>query len=71
MDSDRCVQRACRFLLVSSVLIGWVASKQAVRDEFSNGGTVSTRWFGLWHFCVRFIAPVCILLIFLHQLGVI
>ena len=57
--------------LLKSLLIGWVASKQAVRDEFSNGGTVSSRWFGLWHFCVRFIVPVCILLIFLHQLGVI
>ena len=57
--------------LLTSLLIGWVASKQTVRDEFSNGGTVSSRWFGLWHFCVRFIVPVCILLIFLHQLGVI
>ena len=57
--------------LLTSILIGWVASKQTVRDEFSNGGTVSTRWFGVWLFCVRFIVPVCILLIFLHQLGVI
>ena len=57
--------------LLTSLLIGWGASKQTVRDEFSNGGTVSSRWFGVWHFCVRFIVPVCILLIFLHQLGVI
>ena len=57
--------------LLTSVLIGWVASKQTVRDEFSNGGTVGLRWFGVWRFCVRFVVPVCILLVFLHQLGVI
>ena len=57
--------------LLTSLLIGWIASKQMVRNEFSNGGTVSSRWFGVWHFCVRFIVPVCILLVFLHQLGVI
>lgn len=57
--------------LLTSLLIGWIASKQMVRNEFSNSGTVSSRWFGVWHFCVRFIVPVCILLVFLHQLGVI
>ena len=57
--------------LLTSLLIGWVASKQTVRDEFSNGGAVSSRWFGVWHFCVRFVVPVCILLVFLHQFGVI
>ena len=57
--------------LLTSLLIGWVASKKTVRDEFTNNGTVSQRWFEVWHFCVRFVVPVCILLIFLHQLGVI
>ena len=57
--------------LLTSLLIGWGASRQVVRDEFSNGGAVSQQWFSVWHFCVRFVVPVCILLIFLHQLGVI
>ena len=57
--------------LLTSLLLGWFVSKQTVRDEFTNGGTVSQRLFGLWHFSVRFVVPVCIVLIFLHQLGVI
>ena len=57
--------------LLTSLLLGWFASKQTVRSEFTNGGTVNRRLFGLWHFSVRFVVPVCILLIFLHQLGAI
>ena len=57
--------------LLTSLMIGWFVSKQTVRNEFTNGDTVSRPLFSIWHFCVRYIVPLCILLIFLHQFGVI
>jgi len=45
--------------------------RRVVKDEITNGGTLRSRFFGVYLFCVRFVCPVCILLIFLHQLGVI
>ena len=56
---------------LTSLLLGWFVSGKTVRDEFTNQGTVSLRLFGIWRFSIRFIVPLCILLIFLHQLGLI
>ena len=53
------------------LFLGWYVPKRVVRDEFTNWGTVSGRLFGIYLFCVRVVCPVCILLIFLHQFGVI
>ena len=52
------------------LFIGWVVPRQIVRDEFTNWGTVSRSLFSTFLFLVRFVCPVCILLIFLHQFGV-
>ena len=57
--------------LLTSIMIGWFVPAKTVGDEFTNQGTVSLRLFGVWLFCIRFVVPLCILLIFLHQLGVI
>ncbi len=57
--------------LLTSVMIGWFASGKTVRDEFTNHGTANVALFSAWRFSVRFIVPLCILLIFLHQVGVI
>ena len=57
--------------LLTSIMLGWFVPAKTVGDEFTNQGTVSLRLFGVWLFCVRFVVPLCILLIFLHQLGVI
>ena len=56
---------------LTSIMIGWLISRQTLRNEFTNGNTVSQSFFSLWHFCVRYVVPLCILLIFLHQFGVI
>ena len=57
--------------LLTSILLGWFASRQVLRDEFTNHGTLRGSLFGYWLASVKFIVPVCILLIFLHQFGVI
>ena len=55
---------------LTSILMGWFASRQLVQDEFTNGGTLSQTFFKAWFFSVRYIVPLCIVLIFLHQFGV-
>ena len=56
---------------LTCLLLGWVVPKKDVKDEFTNGGTVKDRFFDIYLFSIRFVCPICILLIFLHQLGVI
>ncbi len=51
------------------ILVGWVANKKLVRDEFTNYGTVSVAVYKVWLFLVRFVSPLCIATVFLHQLG--
>ena len=45
--------------------------RKLVHDEFTNWGTLRGTFFGVYLFLVRFVCPVSILLIFLHQLEVI
>lgn len=56
---------------LTSLFIGWFVSKPTVRDEFTNHGTIYTSLFPAYLFAVRYVVPFCILLIFLHQFGVI
>ncbi len=53
------------------ILVGWIAPRKMVRDEFTNWGTASVRVYGFWLFLVRFVSPLCIAVVFLHQLGII
>lgn len=53
------------------LFIGWYIPKKLVKDEFTNWGTVSKRFFGVYLFLVRYICPLAILAIFFHQFGVI
>ena len=52
------------------ILIGWVVPKRVVNDEFTNWGTLRARFYSVWLFTIRFVSPVCILAVFLHQLGI-
>ena len=56
--------------MLTCFFVGWYIPKQVVHDEFTNGGTLSNRFFGVYLFAVRYVCPICISLIFLHQLGV-
>ena len=55
---------------LTSLFIGWVVDQRLVHDELTNQGTVSEGLFRAYQFSVRYIVPLCILLIFLHQFGV-
>ena len=52
------------------IFVGWYIPKKVVHDEFTNWSTLRGRFFGVYLFMVRFVCPLCILIIFLHQLGV-
>lgn len=52
------------------IFVGYVMKKKDVADELSNNNAFPIKWFGAYHFIIRYMAPVAILLILLNQLGV-
>ena len=56
--------------LLACLFIGWYVPRDVVRDEFTNWGTTGVKLFPTFLFLVRFVCPVCIVLIFLHEFGV-
>ncbi|QUB75791.1 MULTISPECIES: sodium-dependent transporter [Prevotella] len=56
--------------LLTCLFIGWYVPKKLVKDEFTNWGTTRSIFFGTYYFLIRFVCPLAILAIFLHQLGV-
>ncbi|MCR4958184.1 MAG: sodium-dependent transporter [Prevotella sp.] len=56
---------------LTSLFVGWYVPKHIVREELTNQGTLRGRFIGIYLFCVRYVCPTCILLIFLHQMEII
>ncbi len=56
--------------LLTSIMLGWCVNLAIVKDELTNSGTIRESVFTVWLFAVRYIVPVCIILIFLHQFGI-
>lgn len=56
---------------LTCIFIGWFVPHKIVHDEFSNWGTLRGRFFHLFVFLVKYVCPLAILFIFLHQLEVI
>ena len=57
---------------LTCILLGWFVPHKLVRDELTNHGTLyQGRWFGFYIFLVKYVCPLCILWIFLHQLDLI
>ncbi len=58
---------------LTCLFLGWVVPPSIVTDEFTNQGTLHVPAWVLrgYLFSMRYVCPICILLIFLHQLGVI
>ncbi len=55
---------------LTCILIGWFVPHKLVHDEFTNYGTLRVgRYFHLYLFQIKYVCPLCILFIFLHQLG--
>ena len=73
---DFCDQLTANFMLPIGALfaclfVGWYIPRQVAHDEFTNWGTHGQRIFPVFLFAVRYVCPLCIVLVFLHQLGII
>lgn len=55
---------------LTSIMLGWFVDRQLVHDEFTAGGPSHESFFRVWLFSIRYIVPVFLILIFLHQFGV-
>ena len=56
---------------LTCIFLGWFVPHKIVRDEFTNWGTLPGTLFHLYLFLVKYVCPLAILFIFLHQLGAI
>ena len=54
---------------LTCIFIGWFVPHKLVHDEFTNWGTLRGRYFHFYIFLVKYVCPLAILFIFLHQLG--
>ena len=54
---------------LTCIFIGWFAPRKIVRDEFTNWGTLRSNFFHTYLFLVKYVCPLAILFIFVHQLG--
>ena len=52
------------------IFVGWFLSRDMVKNEITNNGTVRSVLFNAYIFIVRYVAPIVILIIFLFGLGV-
>ena len=55
---------------LTSIMMGWFVSRQLLQDEFTNQGSIGVAFYHAYMFAIRYIVPLCILLIFLHQLDI-
>lgn len=56
---------------LTCLFVGWYVPKKIIRDEYTNWGTLKGKFFGAWFFLIKYVCPILILAIFLHQFGVI
>lgn len=57
--------------LLIVIYIGWFHKKNLTKLEMTNDGTIRSRYFPVYLFLVRYIAPVAITLVFLYGMGMI
>jgi len=52
------------------IFLGWTLGDKAIKDEVTNQGTVKMRFFKIFLFLIKYVAPIAILLVFLYSIGV-
>ena len=72
---DFCDQLTANFMLplggmLACLFVGWYIPKQVVHDEFTNYDQHNHQYYHIYLFAVRYVCPICIILVFLHQLGI-
>ena len=57
--------------LFTAVYVGWILDRKVVRDQLTNGGRLKGSIEPYLIFCLRYVAPVSIIFIFLYLTGII
>ncbi len=55
--------------LLIVIFLGWFFPGKNVRDELSNEGSLKARYYMLYRFIIRFVAPIAITIVFLNGIG--
>jgi NSS family neurotransmitter:Na+ symporter len=55
--------------LLIVLFLGWFFPSRDIRDELSNNGTLGVRYYSLYRFIIRFVAPIAITIVFLNGIG--
>ena len=56
--------------LVTAIYVGWILKKTVVHDQLTNGGMHRSRFVQPYIiFCLRYVAPIAIIIIFLYYIG--
>lgn len=54
---------------ILAIFVGWFMDKKIVKEQLTNNGTLNVRTMKPIIFCIRFVAPTAITLIFLYVIG--
>lgn len=57
--------------LFTAVYVGWILDRKVVHDQMTNGGRLKGAMEPFLIFCLRYVAPVSIIFIFLYLTGII
>jgi NSS family neurotransmitter:Na+ symporter len=57
--------------LFTAVYVGWILDRKVVHDQLTNGGRLKGAMEPYFVFCLRYVAPVSIVFIFLYLTGII
>jgi neurotransmitter:Na+ symporter, NSS family len=55
--------------MIFAVFVGWFMGSDNVKDELSNSGLLSVKYFSVFMFVVKFVVPVGIIIVFLNSMG--
>lgn len=56
--------------MLIAFFVGWILKRSIIIDELSNYGTVRVHFIKIFIFLIRYVAPISILFVFLHGIGV-
>nr|MDH3093269.1 sodium-dependent transporter [Bacillus velezensis] len=56
--------------LLIAVFVPLKIPKQMLFDELKSGSGIKRKWFAVWLLLIRYVAPVAIIIVFLHVLGI-
>ena len=54
--------------IIISLFVGWYLDRRIVESEVTNGGRLRFRFFRAYIFLVRYVVPVAIASVFVHEL---